>query len=75
MGVWVSSARLYVCAHQTKRFIVAIKYAEAETYRYLIASDLSWRTLDIVQGHSLRWLVEISQPYYGSRERLSLAAA
>jgi hypothetical protein len=55
----VGSARLYVCAHKTKRFIVAIKYAEEETYRYLIASDLSWRTLDIVQGHTLRWLVEI----------------
>src|SRR5262245_43620464 len=57
--VWVSSARLYVCSHQTKRFIVAIKYEEEETYRYLIASDLSWRTLAIVQGHSLRWLVEV----------------
>jgi DDE superfamily endonuclease len=57
--VWVSSARLYVCSHKTKRFIVALKYAEEETYRYLIASDLSWRTLDIVQGHSLRWLVEV----------------
>ena len=57
--VWVSSARLYVCSHKTKRFIVAIKYEEEETYRYLIASDLSWRTLDIVQGHTLRWLVEV----------------
>jgi len=57
----VGSARLYVCAHKTKRFIVAIKYEEEEHYRYLIASDLSWRTLDIVQGHSLRWLVEIYQ--------------
>jgi hypothetical protein len=57
--IWVSSARLYVCSHKTKRFIVAIKYEEEETYRYLIASDLSWRTLDIVQGHSLRWLVEV----------------
>jgi hypothetical protein len=55
----VGSARLYVCSHKTKRFIVAIKYAEEETYRYLIASDLSWRTLDIVQGHTLRWLVEV----------------
>ena len=55
----VGSARLYVCAHKTKRFIVAIKYAEAKTSRYLIASDLSWRTLDIVQGHTLRWLVEV----------------
>jgi hypothetical protein len=55
----VGSARLYVCAHKTKRFIVAIKYDEEETYRYLIASDLSCRTLDIVQAHTLRWLVEV----------------
>jgi len=55
----VRSARFYVCAHKTKRFIVAIKYAEEETYRSLMASDLTWRTLDIVQGHSLRWLVEV----------------
>jgi hypothetical protein len=55
----VSSARLYVCSHKTKRFIVAIKYEEEEAYRYLMASDLTWRTLDIVQGHSLRWLVEV----------------
>src|SRR5262247_2194585 len=55
----VRSARLYVCAHKTKRFIVAIKYEEEETYRYLMASDLTWRTLDIVQGHSLRWLIEV----------------
>jgi hypothetical protein len=55
----VGSARLYVCSHHTKRLIVAIKYGEEETYRYLIASDLSWRTLDVVQGQTLRWLVEV----------------
>ena len=55
----ISSARLYVCSHKTKRFVIAIKYTNEETYRYLIASDLSWRTLDIVQGHTLRWLVEV----------------
>jgi DDE superfamily endonuclease len=55
----ISSARLYVCSHKTKRFVIAIKYEHEETYRYLIASDLSWRTLDIVQGHTLRWLVEV----------------
>jgi hypothetical protein len=55
----VGSARLYVCSHHTKRFIVAIKYEEEERYRYLIASDLSWRTLDSGQGHTLRWLVEV----------------
>ena len=71
----VGSARLYVCAHKTKRFIVAIKYAEEESYRYLIASDLSWRTLDILQGHSLRWLVEIFQPHYDSSTPLSRITA
>src|SRR5947207_10876622 len=55
----VGSARLYVCAHHTKRFVVALEYEGEETYRYLIASDLSWRTLDIVQGQTLRWLVEV----------------
>ena len=55
----ISSARLYVCSHKTKRFVIAIKYEHEETYRSLIASDLSWRTLDMVQGHTLRWLVEV----------------
>jgi hypothetical protein len=55
----VGSARLYVCSHKTKRFVVALKYVGEETYRYLIASDRSWRRLDIVQGHTLRWLVEV----------------
>jgi len=55
----VGSARLYVCAHKTKRFVVALKYEGEDAYRYLIASDLTWRTLDIVQGQTLRWLVEV----------------
>ena len=59
MGAIVGSARMYVCAHKTKRFIIAIKYEGEETSRYLMASDLTWRTLDIVQGHTLRWLVEV----------------
>jgi hypothetical protein len=55
----VGSARLYVCSHKTKRFIVAIQHESEETYRYLRASNLPWRTLDLVQGHTLRWLVEV----------------
>ena len=55
----VGSARLYGCSHHTKRLIVAIKDNDDERYRDLIASDLSWRTLDLVQGHTLRWLVEV----------------
>jgi DDE superfamily endonuclease len=55
----VGSARLYVCAHHTKRFVIALKYDGEDTYRYVMASDLSWRTLDIIHAHTLRWLVEV----------------
>lgn len=55
----VGSARLYVGAHGKKRFVIALKYAGEEDYRYLLASDLTWRTQDIVQAFTLRWLVEV----------------
>jgi len=54
---WI--ARLSVCAHGTKRFVIALKYEGEERSRYLVASDMSWRTPDIVQAHTLRWLVEV----------------
>ena len=57
--VMVNSARLYVDAHHKKRFVIALKYEDESDYRYIVASDLSWRTLDIVQGYTLRWLVEV----------------
>jgi hypothetical protein len=65
----VASARLYLCAHNTKRFIIALKYEGEESYRYLVASDLTWRTLDIVQAHTLRWLVEVFIQDWKSHER------
>lgn len=55
----VSSARLYVCAQGKKRFVIALKYAGEEDYRYLFATDLTWRSQDIVQAFTLRWLVEV----------------
>jgi len=55
----VSSARLKVDAHGVKRFVIALKYEDEEDYRYLVASDLSWRTKDIIQAYTLRWLVEV----------------
>lgn len=57
--VWVRSARVHVCAHGKKRFVVALKYEGEDEYRYLVASDMSWRHLDIVQAHTLRWLIEV----------------
>ena len=56
---WVSSARLYVQAHGRKRFVIAVRYEGETEYRYLVASDLTWRTEDIVAAYSLRWLVEV----------------
>ena len=59
IGAVIGSARLYVCAHKKKRFVIALKYEGEEEYRYLVASDLSWRTQDIVEAYSFRWLVEV----------------
>ena len=55
----VSSARLKVNAHGSKRFVIALKYEGEENYRYLVATEMSWRTKDIIQAYTLRWLVEV----------------
>lgn len=55
----IGSARLHVHAHACKRFVIAVKYEGEEEYRYLFASDLSWRTEDIVRTYTLRWLIEV----------------
>jgi hypothetical protein len=60
VDVIIGSARLYVEAHGCKRFIIALRYPDETDYRYLVASDLSWRTGDIAQAHTLRWLVEVA---------------
>ncbi len=57
--VQMGSARLYVNAHQSKRFVIALKYENESEYRYLVASNLSWRTQDIIQADTYRWLVEV----------------
>jgi hypothetical protein len=57
--VQTGSARLYVNAHHKKRFVIALKYEGENEFRALIASNLSWRTQDIVQAYTYRWLVEV----------------
>jgi hypothetical protein len=59
IAVIVSSARVHVCAHGKKRFVIALKYPGETDFRSLVATDLSWRTLDIVQVDTLRWLIEV----------------
>lgn len=58
--VIVGSARLYVEAQKCKCFVIAIRYPDEQKYRYLVASDLTWRTIDLVQAYTLRWLVEVA---------------
>jgi len=58
-SVIMHGARLYLKAHGCKRFIIALKYEGEEEYRYLVASDLTWRLTDIASAYTFRWLVEI----------------
>ena len=55
----ISSARLKVTAHGKKRFVIALKYEGESDYHYLVATDMTWRTMDITQAYTLRWLVEV----------------
>ena len=50
----VSSAQLNVIAHGKKRFVVALKYEGESDYRYLVATDMTWRAMDIIQAYTLR---------------------
>ena len=54
-----AGARLYVSSQGVKRFIVAVKYEDEDEYRHLVATDMSWRTEDIVKAYTLRRLVEV----------------
>jgi hypothetical protein len=55
----IGSARMHLCSFGKKVFVIALKYEGEDQYRFIIASDLSWRTIDIVEAYSQRWLVEV----------------
>ena len=59
VDVVAGSARLQVCAHGKKRFVIALKYPGETEYRFLVATDMFWRTIDILQTYTLRWLIEV----------------
>ena len=58
-NVTMFGARLVVKSHGKKRFIVALKYEGETEYRFIVASNLTWRHKDIARAYSLRWLVEV----------------
>jgi hypothetical protein len=53
------SARLVVKSHGKKRHIIAFRYENEEKFRYIYATELSWRAEDIILAFSLRWLCEV----------------
>ena len=57
--VMFRAIRVHVNAHGCKRFVIALKYEGQSGYRYLVASNLSWRGQDIANAYTLRWLVEV----------------
>lgn len=57
--VMMHGARLFLKAHGCTRFIIALKYDGEEDYRYLVASELTWRLTDIAAAYTMRWLVEV----------------
>jgi hypothetical protein len=57
--VFINAQKLWVDAHRAKRVVIAIRYSNEKEFRYIIASDLTWQVVDIVQAYTLRWLVEV----------------
>lgn len=53
------SARLTVQSHGVRFTIIAMKYEGEADYRYLAATELTWRSIDIIRAYALRWLIEV----------------
>jgi hypothetical protein len=57
--VTMASARMTIRSLGRKMLIVALRYEGEEQFRYLAATDLTWRSLDVIKQYSLRWLIEV----------------
>jgi len=51
--------KLWVAAHGEKRMVIAVRYESQEEFRYIIASDMTWQYIDVIQAYTLRWLIEV----------------
>ncbi len=58
-NVTMLGARLTVKSHGKKRFIIALKYEGETEYRFIVATDLTWRHKDVARTYTLRWLIEV----------------
>jgi len=53
------NCKFTVKSHGVKYRLIALKYDNEESFRYLIANDMSWHPIDIIQTYALRWLIEV----------------
>jgi hypothetical protein len=54
------SARVRVKAHNGRSMLViAVKYNSTDELRYIAATDLTWRSLDVLNAYAYRWLIEV----------------
>jgi hypothetical protein len=58
--IFFCSARIFIKSHGELVHVVALKYEGEDNYRYLAATDLTWRAFDIIRAYSLRWLIEVA---------------
>ena len=58
-AVSMRGMRVQVNAYGCKLMVIALKYANEDTYRYITATDLSWRAIDVTNAYTLRWLIEV----------------
>lgn len=58
-AVMLGGARLWVKAHQKKRFVIALRYEGEQEDRYIVATNTTWRMTDIAEAYTIRWLVEV----------------
>lgn len=57
--VMLGGGRLWVKAHQKKRYVIALRYQGEQEDRYLVATNMTWRMTDIAEAYTMRWLVEV----------------
>jgi hypothetical protein len=58
--IYYCGARLFIKSHGKVMHLIALKYEGEQEYRYLAATDLTWRTLDIIKAYTFRWLIEVA---------------
>jgi hypothetical protein len=53
-----AAARIFIKSHGKRLHVITLRYEGEDDWRYVAATDLTWRSQDVIQAYGLRWLVE-----------------